>query len=152
MAHHRLGRHLATAHLPQGAPTSPALANLAAFGLDRRLDGLAAALGARYSRYADDLAFSGGLHLRRTRADVGRLVATIAGEEGFRLHPAKTSCRTSAQRQVLAGVVVNRRPNVARKDYDRLKAIVHNAARAGGASQNRLGHPDFRASLEGRVA
>ena len=37
--HHRLGRRLATPHLPQGAPTSPALANLAAFGLDRRLAG-----------------------------------------------------------------------------------------------------------------
>jgi len=36
------------------------LANLAAFGLDRRLAGLAAALGATYTRYADDLTLSGG--------------------------------------------------------------------------------------------
>lgn len=44
-AHWRLGRRLAAPHLPQGAPTSPALANLAAFRLDVRLDVLAASWG-----------------------------------------------------------------------------------------------------------
>ena len=62
--HYRLARRLATPHLPQGAPTSPALANLAAFGLDRRLTGLARAVGARYSRYADDLVLSSDAYLR----------------------------------------------------------------------------------------
>lgn len=143
-AHHRLGRHLATPHLPQGAPSSPALANLAAFGLDRRLAGLAATLGASYSRYADDLAFSGGRELHRRMQAITALVATIARDEGFRLNPAKTSCRPSSQRQLLAGVV-NQHPNVARPDYDRLKATVHHAARTGGA-----GHD--RASLAGRIA
>ena len=57
---------LRTPHLPQGAPTSPALANLAAFSLDRRLSGLARALGASYSRYADDLTLSGPRRLAST--------------------------------------------------------------------------------------
>lgn len=47
-------------HLPQGAPTSPALANAMAYRLDCRLTGLARTAGAAYTRYGDDLAFSGG--------------------------------------------------------------------------------------------
>jgi hypothetical protein len=46
-------------HLPQGAPTSPALANLSAYRLDCRLASLANCAGASYTRYADDIAFSG---------------------------------------------------------------------------------------------
>lgn len=47
---------------------------------------------------------------------------------------------------------MNDRPNVERGEYDRLKAILLNAARHGAASQNRAGHADFRAHLRGRVA
>jgi hypothetical protein len=46
-------------HLPQGAPTSPALASLCAYRMDCRLSGLSKSVDAEYTRYADDLAFSG---------------------------------------------------------------------------------------------
>jgi hypothetical protein len=143
-----LGRQLATPHLPQGAPTSPAVANLAAFRLDRRLAGLAASAGLRYSRYADDLTFSGG-RLARGGAEFAALVGTIVGDEGFALNPAKTNLRTRAARQQVCGIVVNATPNVPRAEYDRLKAILHNAARHGPASQ---GVADRRSHLQGRVA
>ena len=151
-AHHRLGRHLATPHLPQGAPTSPALAKLIAYRLDCRLAGLAASIGARYSRYADDLAFSGGHGLWRRAPQVGRVVAAIVAEEGFRLNDDKTSRRAAGERQLVTGLVVNARPNVPRRDYETLKAIVHNARQTGGDDQNRDGRPDFRAHLAGRIA
>jgi RNA-directed DNA polymerase len=67
-AHRRLGRQLAAPHLPQGAPTSPAVANSVAFSLDGRLAGLAAGFGAQYTRYVDDLTFSGGSSLRSARS------------------------------------------------------------------------------------
>lgn len=150
--HHRLGRRLATPHLPQGAPTSPALANLCAFGLDRRLAGLAAAYGATYTRYADDLAFSGGDELLRRESALRLAVGSIVRDEGFRVNERKSRLMTNAGRQKLCGIVVNARPNLARDEYDALKAVLHNAARTGPAVQNRAGHPDFAAHVRGRVA
>jgi hypothetical protein len=147
-----LGRQLATPHLPQGAPTSPALANLAAFRLDRRLTGLADASGLQYSRYADDLTFSGPGRLRRRREYFEDLAASIAREEGFTLNRRKSTLHSAGARQSVCGVVVNVHTNVARTEYDRLKAILHNAMRDGPASQNRSGIPDFEAHLRGRIA
>jgi RNA-directed DNA polymerase len=49
-------------------------------------------------------------------------------------------------------VVVNERLNVPRPEYDRVKAIVHDAVRNGPDAANRAGVPNFRAHLEGRIA
>jgi hypothetical protein len=147
-----LGRALATPHLPQGAPTSPALANLAAFGLDRRLTGLAVSAALRYSRYADDLTFSGPWPLQRRRGRFVELVAEIAREEGFAINERKTALHSAGGRQSVCGIVVNVRPNVLRSEYDELKAILHNAAAHGPASQNRAGIADFEAHLRGRIS
>jgi hypothetical protein len=139
-------------HLPQGAPTSPALANLAAFRMDLRLASWAAACGVTYTRYADDLAFSGGPEFARAGHRCRRTVLRVIIEEGFRPNVAKCRWMTPGGRQHLAGVVVNRHPNVRRDDHDRLKAILTNCIRHGPASQNRDAHPDFRAHLLGRIA
>ncbi|GGQ50340.1 reverse transcriptase family protein [Couchioplanes azureus] len=138
-------------HLPQGAPTSPALANLVAYRLDRRLTGLAARFGLHYTRYADDLAFS-GTPGRGEPAHLIAAVTSIAADEGFRVHPRKTRVRGRGDRQRLAGLVVNERPAASREDYDRLRAVLHDAARRGPDAANREGHHDFPAYLRGRVA
>ncbi|HWE14099.1 MAG TPA: reverse transcriptase family protein [Solirubrobacteraceae bacterium] len=151
-ARHRLGRQLATPHLPQGAPTSPALANLAAFRLDRRLTGLAASLELTYTRYADDLTFSGSMRDGRVAGTLRRAAGEIAREEGFAVNDRKAMLATRAGRQRVCGVVVNERLNAPRSEYDILKAILHNAAVHGPATQNRDGHPDFQAHLLGRIS
>jgi hypothetical protein len=142
----------AAPHLPQGAPTSPALANLCAYRLDCRLSALAASLGAHFTRYADDLAFSGGDELERGARRFQVLVCRVALEEGFEVHTRKSRFMRRGVRQQLAGVVVNDWPNVKRADYDELKAILWNCARHGPASQNRAGLTDFRGHLLGRIA
>jgi retron-type reverse transcriptase len=148
-ARFRLGRALATPHLPQGAPTSPALANLAAFGLDRRLTGLAARFGLRYSRYADDLTFSGTALTGRRGTAVGGYAARIARQEGFALQPRKSRLRTAARRQLVTGVVVNAHPNLVREEYDRLRATLHRLTLDGPPGEQGV---DLRAQLRGRVA
>ncbi|HEY4457902.1 MAG TPA: reverse transcriptase family protein [Pseudonocardiaceae bacterium] len=146
----RLRRRLAAAHLPQGAPSSPAMANLVAHQLDLRLAALAERLGANYTRYADDLAFSGPatLPLHRLVPGARRIVA----DEGFRLREDKTRIAAAHQRQRLAGLVVNTAPAVSRAEYDALRAVLHNCLRTGPAEQNRAEHSDFQAYLRGRIA
>ena len=145
-------RLLGDRHLPQGAPTSGALANLACFALDRRLSGLAARFGATYTRYADDLAFSGDRGFAR---DIDRFLpraCAVAIEEGFAIQHRKTRVMRASTRQELCGVVVNAGTSVSRQELERLEAILVNCARHGPATQNREQHPDFRAHLTGRVA
>lgn len=151
-AHWRLGRRLAAPHLPQGAPTSPALANLAAYGLDVRLTALARSWGGRYTRYADDLAFSGDRGWGRGTSRLLDAIEGIVRDEGFRLNDRKTGVMLHGGRQTLGGLVVNERPRVARAEVDVLRAILHNCERFGPSSQNREGHPAFEEHLRGRIA
>lgn len=73
-------------------------------------------------------------------------------DEGFRLNHHKTRLRLKSQRQSLTGIVVNRKLNPRRHDWDELKAILYNCVRYGPESQNRDEHPDFKAHLQGRLA
>jgi hypothetical protein len=139
-------------HLPQGAPTSPALSNLAAWRLDRRLQALAARFGAAVTRYADDLAFGGDETFARSLRLFLPLVGAIAIEEGFRINYRKTRVMRRGRRQQLCGLVINARPGIPRRERDNLRALLFNAVRFGPDSQNRDGHADFRRHLEGKIA
>jgi retron-type reverse transcriptase len=138
-------------HLPQGAPTSPALANLCAYRVDCRLSGFAQSTGAQYTRYADDLAFSGDEVFARGVERFTTYAAAILLEEGFSVNHHKTRVMSQGVRQRLAGLVTNKRLNVMRKEVDSLKAILTNCVRHGPESQNRAEHPAFQSHLEGRV-
>ena len=145
-------RRFAAPHLPQGAPTSPALANLSAFRLDCRLAALANAAGAEYTRYADDLLFSGGTDFARQARRFEVAAGAIIIEEGFTPNHHKTRVLRQGAKQHAAGLVLNEKPNIDRREFDRLKAILTNCARHGPASQNRENHPDFAAHLAGKLA
>lgn len=136
---------LAHRHLPQGAPTSPALANLSAFNLDRRLIGLARRMNANYSRYADDISFSGDPHITRTLL---KAVPAIINDEGFALNPRKTRIQPSNGRQTITGLIVNEKINIPRHTYDRLKSIIHHLDNPDDARRYDL---RFLTSLSGQI-
>ena len=138
-------------HLPQGASTSPALANLVAYRLDVRLTGVAKSFGATYTRYADDISFSGDETFAAKANSLLEAIATIADDEGYALNPRKTRIMRNSARQKVTGIVVNEHLNVPRDAYDSLKATLHNCLKNGPDVENRSSHPDFRSHLDGRI-
>ena len=94
--------------LPQGAPTSPALANLAVRKLDARLAHLANHLGWTYTRYADDLAFS--VTRKSTRSEARALVAKVKrqlNDDGLMPNMAKTVIAPPGARRIVLGLQVD---------------------------------------------
>ncbi len=139
-------------HLPQGAPTSPAIANLVAFSLDVRLAGLTKSFGGNYTRYGDDLTFSGDWRFQKSLRLFIPLAQQIIRQERFVINRRKRKILRRSTQQSVTGVVVNDKTNISRKSYDNLKATLHNCVKRGPASQNRDDHPDFYAHLRGRIA
>jgi RNA-directed DNA polymerase len=140
---------LGARQLPQGACTSPAITNVLCWRLDRRLQGLAEKQQLSYTRYADDLTFSGDDETR-----IARLLKSIRGvisAEGFVENPKKTHVMRRARQQEVTGVVVNDKLAVSREDVRALRATLHNVEKHGLVSQNSKGHPNFAAYLKGRV-
>jgi RNA-directed DNA polymerase len=137
--------------LPQGAPTSPALANLVCRRLDARLAGLARKSGGVYTRYADDLTFS---FAAEPAVDLGRFawwVDQICGQEGFVENTRKRRILRRGNQQRVTGVVVNDKLSVPRGARRRFRAILENCRRHGLASQAH-GRDDFADYLRGFAA
>ena len=76
----------------------------------------------------------------------------VALEEGFKVQTRKTRIMRQGVRQHAAGIVLNQHANIARDEYDRLKAILHNCVVKGPESQNLAKHTSFREHLAGRIA
>lgn len=135
--------------LVQGAPTSPALANLATWKLDARLRGLAAKHNFAYTRYADDLTFSGDSldGALRILATARRIIAA----EGFAVHPDKTRLQRRSGQQTVTGMVVNDKVSVPRAVRRQIRAILHNAEKTGLNAQNHENREHFRTYLHGII-
>ena len=113
--------------LPQGAPTSPILANIVNRRMDARLAAFARKHHLDYSRYADDLAFSpiahGGAdaHPRFVLSVVGQILSDF----DYALRPDKCRIQRPHTRQLVTGLVVNTKCGLPRDVRRRLRAAVH---------------------------
>lgn len=101
--------------LPQGSPCSPALSNVICLGLDKRLNGIAESCEVKYSRYADDITFSGTDNVK----DILNIATKIIENEGFQLNNEKTRVQPTHQRQEVTGIVINNGRLRVRKKYKR---------------------------------
>jgi retron-type reverse transcriptase len=110
--------------LPQGAATSPLIANLVSWRLDARLSALARSFALRYSRYADDMVFSGD----RISAGVSRVVESVVRSEGFQINAEKTYLARGQKKKVVTGINVSsevtRLPRSKRRAF---RAFAHRA-------------------------
>ena len=137
--------------LPQGAATSPSLSNIIAFRLDARLAGLAKACGLVFTRYADDLTFSGNLITIR----FPDIVKEIAREEGFSVRDDKTHlCRSPGKRIVTGLSVAGGTVAIPRRYKRKLRQDIHHIFAHGYLShitKLKIRDPFYLDALYGRL-
>jgi len=134
--------------LPQGSPASPMISNLVCYKLDRRLSGFAEKNRFSYTRYADDITFSGDYKLVKCKD----FIINIIQNEGFKISYEKLRVIGSGDSQKVTGLVVNEKVSFDRKKIRRLRAIVHNCKIKGPIEANKNGHPNFREHIYGYLA
>jgi len=127
--------------LPQGAPTSPALANLIAAPLDVELTRAAQSESLVYTRYADDMTFSS---MSLISAAFRERVIQIIQHHGFQIRPAKTRLMGPATRREVTGLTVNQQVSIPRHRRRELRAYFHritlSAEAFAGERQRALGY------------
>lgn len=115
-------------HLPQGAPSSPRLSNLAVIGLDQQIRAVAREAGLVYSRYADDLTLS-TKDAKFTRKQATKIIGKIfreLGNYGFSPNLAKTHIASPGARKIVLGLGVDTdRPQLTREFKARMRQHLH---------------------------
>ena len=100
--------------LPQGAPSSPAITNIILYEFDEQIGQWCRERGIAYTRYCDDMTFSGDFN----PAEVIRFVRLELKKMGFLLNEQKTQIQRPGQQQTVTGIVVNEKLSIP-ADYRR---------------------------------
>lgn len=107
--------------LPQGAPTSPYLSNLRMVSLDYKISKYTSRKSIRYTRYADDLTFSGDFNHHLLIRDISKIVFN----EGFSINTEKTRVAKSNSRQEVTGIVVNSHMQMSKEKRKQIRQQVY---------------------------
>ena len=135
--------------LPQGSPCSPAITNIICKKMDYRLDGLATKYGFTYTRYVDDITFSGD------KAQFSKITAflkyskKIVKSENFTLHPDKLRIMKRHQRQEVTGVVINEKPNINKPSLKWFRALLYQIEKDGIKGKTWNGGLNVLAEIDG---
>ena len=113
--------------LPQGAPTSPTLTNIICDRLDVKLSHLAKAYGLCYTRYADDITFSGMTNIFAEDGNFCKSMRNIIeNEEHFKINQEKTRLCHRGIRQEVTGITINDKPNVTQEYVKQIRSMLYN--------------------------
>ena len=138
-------------HLPQGAPTSPALSNIIAHHLDNRLLGVAKKMGYKYTRYADDLAFSGDL----IKPVFVQYVVRIISECHFIVNASKVKLYKGKGAKILTGVSLAngqiRVPREYRRKLEQELYYIRNYGLGEHIRRKRIKNPHYLESVIGKT-
>lgn len=140
--------------LPQGAATSPAISNLVMQRFDERMGRWCQERNVVYTRYCDDMTFSGEFSARQVR----NKAAVLLAEQGLRLNKRKTAQIPAYQQQTVTGIVVNEKLQLSREQRRLLRQEVHFCRKFGVASHlSRSGQPTepalrYLQRLQGKIA
>jgi RNA-directed DNA polymerase len=108
--------------LPTGAPTSPVLSNFACIEMDNELINFCAQHDISYTRYADDLSFSANHYFS---SDEIKLIRTIITKYHFTINEKKFRLLSSQSKQMVTGIIVNKKLNVDRTYIRNIRAVLH---------------------------
>ncbi len=143
-------------HLPQGAPTSPALSNILCRGFDKGLTKIAQNFDFAYTRYADDLTFS-----TKKKFDLNDEIESktfkmflnnvrfVVDKQGFTINEEKTRFLRRGRQQEVTGIVVNDKISLDRKTLRNFRATLFQVEKEGIAGKTWGNSTDLISSLEG---
>ena len=142
--------------LPQGAPSSPMLANLAALPLDEALSEYALVNGLVYTRYADDITLS-ATWLSRKRERIRSDIVHLIRKSGFKENAKKSRIAGPGSKKLVLGLLIDgNEPRLSRETYKRIDRLLHGAMKYGlSAAAEHFGFESaygFHNHLSGLVA
>lgn len=134
--------------LPQGAPTSPILSNAFLYHLDLHMHTKASIYGCTYTRYADDLVFSGSSKTKmKYLLDQARQV--LREDFQLELNNKKTKIMHRSQRQMVCGVVVNEKLNIPKEKRKNLRAEIYQQKENEKLRRDTIGRRAFHSMVRG---
>ncbi|PTX61472.1 RNA-directed DNA polymerase [Kordia periserrulae] len=137
--------------LPQGAPTSPYISNLIFKNIDEIIAVYCKNLNIRYTRYADDLTFSGDFD----ETSLLNYINEIMTENNFILNKDKTKLMLYSERQIVTGIVVNDKPQLDKETRKEIRQHLYYIKKYGLEShmeRNNINSNTFLTNLMGKIS
>ena len=138
--------------LPQGAPTSPAITNIIMYSFDEKIGAYCEEKGISYTRYCDDMTFSGDFDEK----EIILLVKEELKKLGLFLKKRKTAVIPNYKRQTVTGIVVNEKINLTKEYKKKIRQEMYYIEKFGiqdhAKKQGISDIPEYLMSLKGRIA